>query len=150
MLPDELLDIVSERFLCRDAQVRAIYPLVTRKAIVIHGLESTGKSSITRIVLETLEIPHAIINSKECITGRQLLEQTIAAAAEALNENAGRCESLAALQVQLSALLQTKRLALVFDGIDGQREAPPTLIPALARIAESVSVLVTSSSLVQL
>jgi origin recognition complex subunit 5 len=94
-------------------------------------------------VLEKLEIRHAIIDSKECITGRQLLEQAVASAAEAVDSTAGRCENLAALQVQLSAQLEQKELVLVFDGIDGQREAPPTLIPALVRVAESVRLLPT-------
>jgi origin recognition complex subunit 5 len=30
------------------------------------------------------------------------------------------------------------KFVLVFDGIDAQREAPPTLIPALARFGEMV------------
>jgi hypothetical protein len=31
------------------------------------------------------------------------------------------------------------RFVLVFDGIDQQRDAPPTLLPALARLGEIVS-----------
>lgn len=34
------------------------------------------------------------------------------------------------------------RFVLVFDGIDRQREAPITLLPALARLSEIVSILV--------
>jgi origin recognition complex subunit 5 len=33
----------------------------------------------------------------------------------------------------------TKKFVLVFDGIDRQRDAPPTLLPALARMGEIVS-----------
>lgn len=31
------------------------------------------------------------------------------------------------------------KFVLVFDGIDKQRETPPTLLPALARVGEIVS-----------
>jgi origin recognition complex subunit 5 len=146
MLPHELQLLIDEQFPCRDTQLRTLVSLLSpqcpTKCIVIHGLEATGKTTITRCILETLEVPHAVVDSKECISGRQLLEKAVAAAvaavADAVDETAGRCENLAALQVQLAALLETKDLTLVLDGIDRQREAPPTLIPALVRIAESV------------
>ena len=60
----------------------------------------------------------------------------------------GRCENLAQLVVELGRVLENwtmvggnekQRLALVFDGIDNQRDAPPTLLPALARLGEVVS-----------
>jgi origin recognition complex subunit 5 len=52
----------------------------------------------------------------------------------------GRCENLSALQVHLELLLhKQERFILVFDGVDKQREAPTTLIPALARFGEIVS-----------
>lgn len=62
----------------------------------------------------------------------------------------GRCENLSALAVQLQRLLSTEgfneeeveegkaKFVLVFDGVDRQREAPPTLLPALARLGEIV------------
>ena len=33
------------------------------------------------------------------------------------------------------------RFVLVFDGVDKQRDSPPTLVPALARLGEVVSFL---------
>ena len=142
MLPDELLLQISSDYPARDAQILSVASLISARprCFVIHGLEATGKSSITRVVLETLQVRHAIVDSKECVTGRQLLEQAVAAAADAVDGAAARCENLAALQVQLSSLLERQELVLVFDGIDGQREAPPTFLPALARIAESVCI----------
>lgn len=105
---------------------------------------------MTKAVLKALKTPHAIIESQECITGRQLLERSFAASVEALSKlsNAeidisdyGRCENLSALQVNLERLLEKqKRFTLVFDGIDQQREAPSTLIPALARFGETVRI----------
>lgn len=64
-----------------------------------------------------------------------------------------KCENLAQLAVEISRLLGgssreldsnagnnlTKgKFVLVLDGIDRQREAPPTLLPALARMGEIV------------
>lgn len=93
----------------------------------------------------------AIVKSAECITGRHLLEQTVGAVAKAVDwrETIGRCESLAQFVVELGRILNDwvpnttihvkRRFVLVFDGIDGQREPPPTLLPALARLYELVS-----------
>ena len=90
----------------------------------------------------------AIIKSAECITGRHLLEQTVGAVAKTVEwkGNIGRCENLSQLVVELSRLLSSwttmgeeqHRFVLVFDGIDRQRDAPPTLLPALARLGEIV------------
>jgi origin recognition complex subunit 5 len=93
---------------------------------------------------------YAIVKSAECIGGRHLLEQTIGAVAKAVEFKGtlGRCENLAQLAVETGRLLEDwttsnnngrKRLVLVFDGIDHQRDAPPTLLPALARLGEIVS-----------
>lgn len=91
---------------------------------------------------------YAIVKSAECVTGRHLLERTIAAVAEAVEWKGrlGRCENLAQLGVLLGKLLERRveegredRFVLVFDGVDAQRDAPPTLLPALARMGEVVS-----------
>lgn len=99
-------------------------------------------------VLETLGTTFAIIKSQECITARHLFERTIAACTEAIGEaegetadreRFGRCESMSVLTVQLQLLLHGKRkFVLVLDGVDRQREASPTLLPALARLGEIV------------
>jgi origin recognition complex subunit 5 len=57
-----------------------------------------------------------------------------------------RTESLNTLAVSMSRMMEEweglrgagGKFVLVFDGIDKQREAPPTLLPALARFGESV------------
>ncbi|TEY40961.1 hypothetical protein BOTCAL_0411g00090 [Botryotinia calthae] len=141
--------------------------------IVLHGLEATGKSTIAKAVLEALsthspanngpleehfsnELQYAIIKSAECISGRHLLEQTIGAVADAVEwkGNIPRCENLAQLVVEVGKLLEgwtatneaqaaKQRFVLVFDGIDRQREAPPTMLPALARMGEIITNLTT-------
>ena len=51
----------------------------------------------------------------------------------------GKCDSISAFLVELQLLLARKRqFILVFDGIDRQREAAPTLLPAIARLGETV------------
>jgi len=84
------------------------------------------------------------------------MENTVGAIARAVGYkgNLGRCENLAQLAVEVGKLLESTsgkismnlhdeasctRFILVFDGIDGQRDAPPTLMPALARLGEIVS-----------
>lgn len=140
---------------------------------MLYGLEATGKTSVAKAVLQGLsdqgsdeedlsvkdDLRYAFINSAECITGRHLFEKIVGAVANTLKweEKVGRPESLAQLVVELEKLLDTwnvvdedfdakKRLVLVFDGIDRQREAPPTLLPALARLGEIVSRILQGSS----
>ena len=116
--------------------------------ILLHGLEATGKSLIIKAILDTIDTPSAIIPSQECITTRHLLERTIAVVKEALTAHGqleeatgldGRCESISAFLVGLQTLLAGKgKFILIFDGIDRQREAAPTLLPAIARLGEIV------------
>ncbi len=115
---------------------------------MVHGPDAAGKSAIVREYLQSSGLSHAIVNCRECITGRHLLEQTISKCLDALDAYSDtnfdtsryvRCESLSALAVQLQALLENRgRFALVLDGVDKQREAPPTLFAALARFGEMV------------
>ena len=87
------------------------------------------------------------INSIECITARHLFESAVGKVADALQweTRPSRCETVSQLTVELSKMLkytprpETFRFVLVFDGVDRQRDAPATLLPALARLAEIVS-----------
>lgn len=93
------------------------------------------------------QLQYAIANSLECVTGRHLFETTVRKVAQAVGSNTSipRCENLAQLTFELSKLLKyapasnMRGFILVFDAIDRQREAPPTLLPALARLSEIVS-----------
>ncbi|QDS76691.1 hypothetical protein FKW77_000586 [Venturia effusa] len=154
MLPDELLlNLLDNQLPGRQLQLRSLATLInpsfpTPPSLVLHGLQATGKTAVAQAVLKALKTPHAIIQSRECITGRQLLERSFAASVDALSKlsdahvdvsDHGRCENLSALQVNLQRLLERqKKFTLVFDGIDQQREAPPTLLPALARLGETI------------
>ncbi|KAL7624524.1 hypothetical protein AAE478_006089 [Parahypoxylon ruwenzoriense] len=175
-LPDDLLATLVETFPCRDAQIRALATLLYPRAapcrnLIIHGTEATGKSAVAARLLELLRdkppspddgggddsggrnlLNYAIVKSVECVTGRHLFERTVGSVADALQWEGGaigRCETIAALTVELTRMLKYVereagwRFVLVFDGIDRQREAPPTLLPALARLSEIIPNLTT-------
>lgn len=117
-------------------------------SLVLYGPQATGKSGIVRAYLESSGLRHAIIRCRECVTGRHLLERTVGAVYEAMREEGddhevgsypGRCENISALAVHLQKLLASRdKFLLIFDGIDKQREAPPTLLAALARLGETI------------
>ena len=97
--------------------------------------------------LEANKSRHAIIRCRECVTGRHLLERTLAAVRHTLQEVAegetleysGRCENLSVLAASLQRLLRSKeKFILVFDDVDKQRDSQPTFLPALARLGEFV------------
>jgi origin recognition complex subunit 5 len=156
-LPDDLLASVFMNFPCREAQINALTTLIHPKIapcrnIVVHGTEATGKSAIIGELLQTLrnnslsEFNYAIAKSAECVTARHLFERAVGQVQDALHNGAtpGRCETLAALAAELTKMLKynerdpESRFVLVFDGIDRQRDAPPTLLPGLARLSEIV------------
>ncbi|KAI1353323.1 origin recognition complex subunit 5 C-terminus-domain-containing protein [Xylaria sp. FL0043] len=161
-LPDDLLASLITSFPCRDAQINALTILIHPRIapcpnIVVHGAEATGKTAIVSELLHTLrnnslsELNYAIVKSAECVTARHFFERTVGLVGDALqNESTpGRCETLAALTAELTKILKYverdagSRFVLVFDGIDRQRDAPPTLLPALARLSEIIPNLTT-------
>lgn len=118
---------------------------------MIHGGEATGKSLTIKAIIKAIQSPSTIVQSQECITTRHLLERTLAGIKDALkrqngdieaNDVEGRCESISAFVVELQRLLEGRgKHILVFDGVDHQREVAPTLLPAIARLGETVSLL---------
>ncbi|KAK3293304.1 origin recognition complex subunit 5 C-terminus-domain-containing protein [Chaetomium fimeti] len=160
-LSDELvLEALNHSFPCRETQIRSLATLVYPGAapcrnLVIYGTEATGKSAITTALLaklsdqtrdDGLNLKHAVVNSAEYITARHLYETVVGKVADALEWDAAptRCETVSQLTVELSKMLKYTprpdgfRFVLVFDGIDRQRDAPHTLLPALARLSEII------------
>ncbi|KAI0398929.1 origin recognition complex subunit Orc5 [Xylaria palmicola] len=156
-LPDDLLASLIMNFSCREAQISALVTLIHPRIapcrnVVVHGTEATGKSAIIGELLQKLRddsashLNYAIVRSAECVTARHLFERAVGLVADALQNGSvpGRCETLAALTAELTKLLgygghdSRDQFALVFDGIDRQRDAPPTLLPALARLSEII------------
>ncbi|KAF2280490.1 uncharacterized protein EI97DRAFT_369283 [Westerdykella ornata] len=155
MLPDELLDQLRATFPCRELQLQQLAALYSQSLpfpplLVAHGLPCTGKSALIKAFLEAASLPHVIVNCRECITGRHLLERTVGGCLDALDATGdgkmdrrpySRTENLSSLVVNLQKMLEGRRdkFIVVFDGIDAQREAPPTLLPALTRFGEIIS-----------
>jgi origin recognition complex subunit 5 len=116
----------------------------------IHGLTATGKSSILRAFFHLSGIPHTLINVRECITTRHLLERMVASSLDALDQHHdekmdrrpyARTENLSALCVNLAKLLAGRgKFVLVLDALDKLREGGGTLIAALGRLGESVRI----------
>ncbi|KAJ6781086.1 hypothetical protein PWT90_03067 [Aphanocladium album] len=135
--------------------------------LVIHGAEATGKSSTTAALLDRLcepqsaqsdaatpaaQLSYARVDAAQCITVRHLYERVVSSVAASLHAHdqaPKRCETMAQLAVALGEMLQDNnnnnngrdaqwRFALVLDSIDRQRDAPATLLPALARLSEMI------------
>lgn len=131
---------------------------------LVYGTEATGKSAVVAALLHAMADAHdghlddpdrdhdeaqfrfAIVDSVESVTGRHLFETTVRKVAHALGLGSltSPCENLAQLTFELSRMLkyppqpERRRFVLVLDHVDRQREAPPTLLPALARLSETV------------
>ena len=115
---------------------------------MVHGARGTGKTAVVKAVLESKNIAHVFITCRECVTGRHLLEKIVIASRDVIakrlgSEDAlpplGGCENLATLVSHLRTLTdKVDDFVLVLDGIDRQREAQPTLLPALARLGSMV------------
>lgn len=154
LLPKETsLPLINSLF-SRQAQVRQLTALLSGpcpSTLVVHGVEATGKSLTIRAILDASDTPSAIIQSQECITTRHLLERTIFSVKDSLKKHTkvnieddgdGRCESISAFVALLQQVLEGRgKFILVLDGIDRQREPAPTLLPAMARLGEMVSIL---------
>ena len=151
MLPDEVLDILDRQLPCREVQSRQLLALLsncTLSTLILHGVKATGKSLTVSTILQVIDTSSAVIPSQECITTRHLLENCISSIKDALKDRGcrgvdaksdGRCESISAFVVELQHLLEGRgKFILVFEGIDRQREAAPTLLPAIARLGEIV------------
>ncbi|PSR83126.1 origin recognition complex subunit 5 C-terminus-domain-containing protein [Coniella lustricola] len=168
-----LLSCIDSKFPGRQAQIRSLAALTDPRTAacrncLVYGTAATGKTAVVAAVLEALHqvrvsankpdngsqgngLDYAMIKSAECVTGRHLLETTLRKVAEALGlgSSPSRCENLAHLTFELSKMLkydaqpQQRHFVLVFDEIDRQREAPPTLLPALARLSEIIPRLTT-------
>lgn len=115
-------------------------------SLIVYGPRATGKSAVVKAYLKATKLRHAIVQCQECVTGRHLLERIVSSVHDGSTKHEtngdiaahpGRCENISTLVVHLQRLLRAKdKFVLVLDGIDEQRDAPPTLLPALGRLGE--------------
>ena len=98
--------------------------------------------------LEQSGIQHVMLQCLECITARHLFERVIAECQSLLIDDQTngdrtshqKCESISAFAVALSSCLAgVDKFIIALDGIDELHDAPPSLVPALARLGEMVS-----------
>lgn len=174
--PEIILTPILQAFPCRDRQIRSLATLLyvwlqllslndreltalqpyaaPCRTLTIHGVEATGKTSITKSLLSSLSthvpnLRHAVVNARQCITARHLFEAIVSSVAQAIEwpveDTARRCETLSQLDIELCRMLKYPkreegfRFVLVLGSVDRAREAPPTLLPGLARLSEIVS-----------
>ena len=97
-------------------------------------------------MLDARQIASATVNCVDCLSLRHLLSRIFVTCVKATGrletlEQHDRVDSLNGLVVGLQKLLQNdgQKVVLVLDGIDRQRGASPTLLPALARLGETVN-----------
>lgn len=91
---------------------------------------------------------YAVVDAAQCVTARQLFETVVSSVASAVDwprdDLSRRCDTLAQLDVELCRMLKYPgrrdfTFVLVLDAADRARDAPPSLLPGLARLSEIVS-----------
>ena len=145
---------------CREIQIRQLATIfcqpsfVSPSTTIVYGVESTGKSLTVSSVLESCcNIRHALVHSADWMDTGELLEAIIVGVTNISIENGLkasmdpvkiheriRWDDLTSFYNKIRLLLEGKgHTILVLDGIDRQREAWQTLLPAMSRLGEIVS-----------
>jgi origin recognition complex subunit 5 len=113
--------------------------------VVCYGLDQTDKLAVISTVLEAQSLRHVVVRCRECLSQRHLLVRIYAAMFTASRSAADaeaydRIDSINSLAVALEKLFRTthQRIILVLDGLDKQKGSSPTLLPALARLGDTV------------
>lgn len=115
-------------------------------ALVVYGLEATDKNAAVEGVLHARQIASVTVKCTDCLSVRHLVSKIFLACIKATGqvealEQYDRVDSLNGLAVGLQKLLQdySQKLVVVLDGIDRQRGSSPTMLPALARLGDTVN-----------
>jgi len=66
----------------RQAQIKELHEIMGQSghcvpSMYLYGNSSTGKSTVIRNIMETLSLPHIILNCFECISVRSMLEMLL-------------------------------------------------------------------------
>ncbi|KAF2155848.1 hypothetical protein K461DRAFT_274887 [Myriangium duriaei CBS 260.36] len=145
----------GQRFIGRESQLKQLTLLLSESfssppTIVAHGPEATGKTALIQSYLQRSATPFVMLQCRECITSRHLLERIITECQGAHNNESvdgdrgthQRCESINAFTVALSSILAgAEKFIIALDGIDELHDAPPSLVPAMARLGEMIPAL---------
>ncbi|XP_019853733.1 PREDICTED: origin recognition complex subunit 5-like [Amphimedon queenslandica] len=114
--------------------------------IFIHGLPSTGKSSLIKSLLSLLKVKHCFISVKECYCRHVLFESILHQLTGVTQSGYSRCDSLSSFVRQLKLILTRSvgdldreandTVYIVIDDSEELRKMDDTIIPALIRIQE--------------
>ncbi|KAF8430040.1 origin recognition complex subunit 5 C-terminus-domain-containing protein [Tirmania nivea] len=160
---EALITSIDSKYPCRTLQLRQLSALLnpdlpSPSSIILYGLEATGKSLLTKALLDASETTYSWVACHECITARHLTERIASQVKDAVQEKDGvelekdvlgmRAENVNALAVVLGKILGIRgkeeeggverKHVLVLDRIDRQREAMPILLAGLARLGEFI------------
>ncbi|KEF54678.1 uncharacterized protein A1O9_09120 [Exophiala aquamarina CBS 119918] len=163
LLPLELLQAISHQHPCRDSQIRqlatyynVLFP--SPSTLVVCGLEQASELAVVTSVLEARKLKSVVVRSKDCLSQRHLLSKIFATCVHGLGqqsqiEHYDKVDSLNALLGNLRKLFERaghdQRLVLILEDINKQKQAGPTLLPALARLGDQIPglcLILTSSS----
>jgi origin recognition complex subunit 5 len=148
-MSNEEIRQLQKNYPCRSQQIRSLVCLLdplfpSPRTTVIHGLPATGKSSITRAVLQLLNSQYVWVQAKAALTARQIFEEIYRGVANLLSDgSSSKTESLSVLVAKLDVLLrgvQSEKIFIVLDGIDETKEGSPGLLAGLARVGEAVRI----------
>ena len=116
------------------------------RALVAFGSEDIWIVETIKYVLKKQHIEHVTIDCRECLSQRHLLTKIFARCVRALGkedqeDRYDRLDSINAIGSNLRRLLQHRKekLVVILVAADQQRGATPTLLPALARLGDLVS-----------
>ena len=120
--------------------------------MVVHGLEETHKTDVVTAVLEARRLRYVLVRAGECLSVRHLVGKLFAGCLRTLGcesdaEEYETVDSINALAVCLEKLFRKRpaeKVVVVLDGIDDMKATSTnlgtTLLPALARLGDVVSV----------
>ncbi|KAF8445423.1 origin recognition complex subunit 5 C-terminus-domain-containing protein [Terfezia claveryi] len=154
---EALIISIDSRYPCRTLQLRQLSALLdpdlpSPPSIILYGLEATGKSLLTKALLDGSETTYSWVACHECITARHLTERIASQVKDAVREKED-------VQLEKDVLDSgnpgqggdgdggdidvEKKHVLVLDRIDRQREATPISLAGLARLGEIIPCLTT-------
>ncbi|KAF7229302.1 origin recognition complex subunit 5 [Nothobranchius furzeri] len=146
---EERLKRVSELLPCREVQAGMLLSLMGQPqqycypSVFIYGHRSSGKSHVTNILMEELELPHATVSCVECVSVALLFEQVLLSffgcdAASLLPRSPSLSDFVRIYRQQSSQFPAEQTRYIIMEKPELLRDADANLLPALLRLQELV------------
>nr|XP_002740279.1 PREDICTED: origin recognition complex subunit 5-like [Saccoglossus kowalevskii] len=149
----ERIDEIHNTLPCRESQISTLLALFGKpshaaySSIFIYGHTASGKSAVITTILQTLQLPHAIVNCVECYTQRLLYEHILNQVGDVIpspDNNYScyaRCDNMNDFVRLLKNLIEEKELGsrtlfIVLDKAERLRDMDANILPALLRLQE--------------